>query len=408
MSLLASDPAVALDRVYPYENRYLTYLAKFVVLMMRREPVETFADADLCQFHKSVFGPPPWSAQDSTIAARSIAIPQRHAAWLRALWQTFSAEGTQGNPGARFYAEKTSSWVAPMVRDCLQATTIYLFRDPRDVYLSANAFMRKGNYYGFGRESGDTDLDHARSLSRSFTEVFENYWMSRRRDDCLLVRYEELLAPSDEIRRLLDRQLGIRLRWDSMERIEAHQTAPDLNRSAHRWKQESISAEVCRLFEKHLRVEMECLGFEGEAAPYPALEFRSGRIDSSRIERSADGELQLRDEYAEISTGGPDFWIILPFASFDAAAVHEVWVSLNGMIGDVCSLYWRGPDEGFAEERSIHLRFWPGLHWQVIRFRSGQHPLWKGTIAELRLDPFNVHHTGATGTGRIRWVRLLE
>ena len=100
--------------------------------------------------------------------------------------------------------------------------------------------------------------------------------------------------------------------------------------------------------------------------------------------------------------------MILPFETFEAGSAHEVWVSLNGAIGDVCSLYWRGPDETFSEERSIHLPFWPGMHWQVIRFRAADRPQWKGTIAGLRLDVFNIHHTGATGTGRIRWVRLME
>src|SRR5438045_1003360 len=32
MALLGTDPRVAFDRVYPFENRYLTYLAKFAVL----------------------------------------------------------------------------------------------------------------------------------------------------------------------------------------------------------------------------------------------------------------------------------------------------------------------------------------------------------------------------------------
>jgi len=35
MALLATDPRVAFDRRYPFENRYLTYLVKFCLLTGR-------------------------------------------------------------------------------------------------------------------------------------------------------------------------------------------------------------------------------------------------------------------------------------------------------------------------------------------------------------------------------------
>ena len=35
MALLGTDPRVAFDRVYPFENRYLTYFAKFAFLSGR-------------------------------------------------------------------------------------------------------------------------------------------------------------------------------------------------------------------------------------------------------------------------------------------------------------------------------------------------------------------------------------
>lgn len=38
MSLLAAAPRVAFDRAYPFEHRYLTYLAKLALLLERQDP----------------------------------------------------------------------------------------------------------------------------------------------------------------------------------------------------------------------------------------------------------------------------------------------------------------------------------------------------------------------------------
>src|SRR5262245_777249 len=60
MALLASDPRIAFDRIYPFENRYLTYYAKFAALAGRRgtglaEDAERLNDFDL-----NVLGVPTW------------------------------------------------------------------------------------------------------------------------------------------------------------------------------------------------------------------------------------------------------------------------------------------------------------------------------------------------------------
>lgn len=67
--------------------------------------------------------------------------------------------------GARHYAEKVPFWLPSLVRRCFAGFTVYLFRDPRDVFLSANKFMTRRNYLSFGRTAGDSDLNHARHLA---------------------------------------------------------------------------------------------------------------------------------------------------------------------------------------------------------------------------------------------------
>jgi hypothetical protein len=110
---------------------------------------------------------------------------------------------------------------------------------------------------------------------------------------------------------------------------------------------------------------------------------------------------------AAVEVRGDDFWVELPPAAVEAAAVSEVWVCARGSTGNHCTLYWRGPREGFAESRSLHLPFHPGGHWQLIRFPVGGHSAWRGRVAQLRLDPFNGP-VGADATGALRWLRLVE
>ena len=108
-----------------------------------------------------------------------------------------------------------------------------------------------------------------------------------------------------------------------------------------------------------------------------------------------------------VHAAGEDFWLAPPVAPFDAGGVAELWLCVRASGGDHCSVYWRGPDEGFAEERCIHRRTRPARHWQVLRFGLRGHPRWRGTVAGMRLDLFNGAGPAAE-RGLLRWVRLVE
>src|SRR3954471_11560562 len=56
MSLLGSDPTVAFDRHFPYENKYLTYFAKFGLLLQRPDLYQFFDDEQLSDFNYLGFG----------------------------------------------------------------------------------------------------------------------------------------------------------------------------------------------------------------------------------------------------------------------------------------------------------------------------------------------------------------
>jgi len=50
----------------------------------------------------------------------------------------------------------------------------------------------------------------------------------------------------------------------------------------------------------------------------------------------------------------------------------------------------------------------PRPHWEMLSFPVHTHPEWRGTITGLRLDLFNSHLQPNRGSGRIRWVRLVD
>jgi hypothetical protein len=411
MSLLAAAPRVAFDRVYPFEHRYLTYLAKLALLLERQDPNARVTPHQLYDFADTTFGSYPWDAAGADANGPGTrGSPFRTTQSLRRLWQAFCEQVAPAAPGAAFYAEKVPYWLPPLARECFPAYTIYLFRDPRDIYLSANAFMRKRGRPGFDRSPADTDLDYARTLAHRYLSYFENYFMDRQRQGCLMVKYEEMISRQDELPARLKREWDIDSRWDTSPWLEGHRTTPDLRSSVERWQREPLPAEVDRFLREYLRDAMAHLGYQPGVTPAtlpPSVEFRSGGSDPARVVCSAGGRLLPQEDATAAVIADGDFWMIVPLPAFETAAVREIWVSVKGAAGEVCSAYWRSGAEDFSEDRSMHVPYRGGLHWQVLRIPVAKHPLWKGTVAELRLDPFNWKEGSprTPQTAFIRWLR---
>src|SRR2546425_3187903 len=160
MALLGTDPRVAFDRRYPFENRYLTYVAK-LSLLARSPGGSPYLDA--LQLHEradSRFGPVPSSTilvpdgdpllqpcpgrmarrpLGDVLRSRQAATPAGHA--LRR-----EGVGLAAGDGPR--------------RDAMPV--LHLVRDARDVFLSAREFTKSRETMGFGMESGTSDMDQAR------------------------------------------------------------------------------------------------------------------------------------------------------------------------------------------------------------------------------------------------------
>jgi hypothetical protein len=407
LNLLATDARVAFDRRYPNENRYLSYLAKFALLTARPGGSPQLSSDQLCDFDDGRLGSFPWPTDPLPGLEPPLAPPP--AAWLAALWGAFAAAVRGRRPGATHYAEKAPAWLPAAVRDVLPCRTLHLVRDPRDVFLSARAFIAARRATGFGRAAGDTDLDHARTLAHAMLVYHENERADRDRADAVCVRYEDLILNRPAEVERLSRFLGLDLSPEEpppAQELPQHRTTPDLAASIGRWRREPLPPGVRELLESQLRELLVDHGYDAAGtAPASALDF-GDLVRHGPLHCSADGELvPTAGGLAVVRVTGGDFWVELPEAEVAAKAVREVWVCARGDTGDHCSLFWRRRSEPFAEGRAVHVPFHPGGHWQVLRFRVAGHPHWHGTVVQLRVDLFNGRVT--PGGGAVRRLRLI-
>lgn len=418
MSLLASDPHVALDRQFPYESRYLTLVVKFALLLQHPGFFIHFNEEQLFDPNYLGFGGyRPGTDESSTVSSANYMPREDAASWVRAMWEKLTADVIRRQPDARLYAEKAPLWLAPRVRQLFPCFTVYNFRDPRDIYISANAFMKKREALGFGRVAGDSDRDHARRLALAFANCFENYYADRVRKDVLLVTYEELMRERavvvDKIRSLTGLNLITAAGERDSSEVENHATARDRKSSVARWRSETIPEDVIRTLELTLGEAMSFLGYPLSLPSTVALYSRvcmgqAGTGLAALTRFFGHGYLEARSEYALAHVRGNDFHISLPFEPFPADQVKEVWACVQGEIGNHLSLYWRRRDTQFSEQSCVHVPYGPSPDWSVVPFRVGRHPEWKGEITKLRLDLFNNYTQPHHGTGRIRWVQLVN
>jgi hypothetical protein len=382
MSFLGTDPTVAFDRVAAFENRQLSYLAKFSLLVNRRLTLPEFEEYKLRDLDESVFGPPPWYPGGFFPYPATID-------FFPALWETFSTT-VAASGSIRYYAEKAPTWMSTYVSAYVNPFSIRLFRDPRDNFLSALAFMRKrGNMVGFGRALNDSDETFARTTCYRWINFYEAWKMTASDPRSLMVRYEDFVASPESIASALKERLDLNLDSKKISVGDHHRTAVTLKDSVARHRSE-LAPELLKLFGEYLGEEMAALGYT--SAPMP-------KFKRVYFNDSADRAIvEIKDA---------DFYVHLPVDPFDAAQVQALWVSARAPLGDHCSAYWRRQGEYFSEERVVHLRYFPGGQWRVFQFEFTGHPQWSGQIAELRLDLFNFRESMVPGQGEISWFRLV-
>jgi hypothetical protein len=255
MQLLGTSSEVAFDRVYPFENSYLTYLTRLTGQI--GAPRDGAMDmADLVYGDPSRVGRLPFEPEslDRVALAR---------ASLAATWAALSETIVAGLPGARLYAEKFWGDLAPVIEAGLDPVVIDIVRDPRDVVVSVRAFNDRTGVERFGRAAARDDGQHLRRLVTGMRLRLAEFARPQAGEH-LLLRYEDLVADLPGVADRLGGVLGVRLAADQVIAARAgmsrHMTAASPAASVGRWRSELDAGEVA-LVERALGPRMAELGY---------------------------------------------------------------------------------------------------------------------------------------------------
>ena len=412
MKLLGSDSRVFFEKVPPYEVRYLTYLSKLAALWELSYPEGAETLVNHYSINSSSVGVPPWRAVGKGV---ELSIdPLDGIEMLRNHWLTMSRHIRAKHPEAQFYAEKVLEWVPSIVNRMIQGHSIFLFRDPRDVFISSNDFMTKMGFFSFHRSPGDDDLDHAVKLSEALICNYENYRGKSKDRHTLGIRYEDLITDGQALCQKLNNRLGLKLSADHLNKHEAqHITSSDLQSSLFRWKQRPLALPVRHCLEQLLSPlyrEMDYEFEESDSSPTrdEYIEFSASRGSISDFKGMEGMTVEsIDDSGATISLSDANAWFSPAFPPFRAEDIDEIWICVTGGQGEHCSLSWRGRSEDYTREKSLTKTFIPLDYYSIVRFSVSNKTSWSGNIDELRINLFNGR-AKKPFPGKIRWIKLIR
>jgi hypothetical protein len=254
-------PAIAFDRAYPYEHRYLLYLAH--VLAPAGEPFDPdgWNMSDLVDGPRDRFGPLPFEAM--SLDRRDL-----QARLVRHAWSALSAALVAGAGGRelRYYAEKAIGPTLPLLTSAgVAAAVINLVRDPRDVVCSIRAMDAKRGFYGFGRTAAMSEQEYLVFVLGRMKANFATMASVDPLHRSIDVRYEDLVLDRAGTLGRLGSFLGLALvdaSADDLHGVPAaeHATAADAGSSVGRWRVELPAGEVAAV-EEALGPEMERHGY---------------------------------------------------------------------------------------------------------------------------------------------------
>lgn len=261
MQLLATSPAVAMDRDLRFEHSYLTYFAMVARQFEHFRPDDAsatgFVMEELVYDGASAVGALPFTPQ-------IVRPTDLRLAGLAALWGCFSGLVRQNHPGVSHYAEKFWGDVQPVLDGGLHPVVIDLVRDPRDVVASHRSFNDRNGGTLFRRAEAESEDFHLRRLITTIrmrlNEMSGSLATSR-----FTVRYEDLVLEPNDFCRHIDDLCGLRLRPELVNETTAtarvNMTSPSAAASVGRWRRDLDQATI-GLIEGRLAGPMERLGYE--------------------------------------------------------------------------------------------------------------------------------------------------
>ena len=263
MQILGTGKQVCMERHYPFEQRYLTYVHN-MSRMIGASPKEEsdWSNDVLFQSRSHLIGCLPYGRIDAfdknSLADRC----------FTSLWTEFSIamRETQGiaMDTPALYAEKVPNQVAERANALLKAKNLFLLRDPRDEMVSIKSFNDKRGFNSFGWHVGDTDISYAHKICRDRRKFLQNLMAFDANERRMYIRYEDLIldgnTQTDRLSRWLDQSLSFKRATSNKQIQEKHMTSGTPSASVGRWKKE-LSSDVQQIFSKELGTELSGLGY---------------------------------------------------------------------------------------------------------------------------------------------------
>jgi len=279
MQLLGSSPQIVFNRAYPFEVRYLSYLLRWSLILDEEwKPSDNWNPGEALKPPGSgrLFGPFPY-ANISLWPAKGLSSMCFETAWkgfsqvmissvIENNKEAYSREDNKEVSYPQYYAEKIFPWAFEYLeRQTIPFNSIFLVRDPRDVFLSVSAFNQQRGIDRFGRSSGDSDLEYAKRLTGSYKNIHNHKVLSS--PTCVVVKYEQLVTDlAGQAQRLSD-WLGVKLNAEMVknqeENFKHHMTSTSPEASVERWRRE-MSQELNDFFVEQLGEELRYFGYETE------------------------------------------------------------------------------------------------------------------------------------------------
>jgi len=260
MQLLGTSPEVAFDRVYPFENSYLTYLVRLVGQTARHTP--TLRMADVVYGFDSRIGPLPFQPEivdGPELARRSLGV----------VWSAFShcVRARTASP-VRWYCEKYWGDLTPVLEAGLAPVVIDMVRDPRDLVASIRAFNADREVKLFGRGPAIDDGDHLRHLVAGMALRLEEM-AAPLPVPRLTVRYEDLVTDlagsAAQLVELLQVDLDPDAVTAALPTMARHMTSVSADASVGRWLVDLSTSDI-EIIERKLAGQMTLLGYRLSSA----------------------------------------------------------------------------------------------------------------------------------------------
>jgi hypothetical protein len=281
MRLLSSSPEIAVELSYPYERKYFAYLWRWSQLLdMPEWPEAQWSQSNLASIadrrHSSaIVGPPPWYPRpligsvpgEPTMAQRTFEL----------VWSEFSRRAARervselGKAGAgtevKYFAEKHLNTWKVATEQLPQVQVIALLRDPRDSWISINAFNEAKGNGALGRDQAGSAERHLENFLKRQRERMRWIAEIERGGDVPVVRYDRLVTDIDSVAAELGERLGVSFDTEQVvgdRSLRArHVTANSPERSVGRWREE-MDPELARIFWQELGPELSALGFSAD------------------------------------------------------------------------------------------------------------------------------------------------